>query len=262
MALQQELHYKEFVQRENEILRAPYNPELEFYSAIKAGNIQKVHQLCEEPLMNKPGLGTLSLNRLQSMKYHFTITTALVARYCIEGGMELSAAYSLSDFYIQKADLCKSIQEISDLHTAMCIDYTKRMKSLRKQKICSRQIAECLDYIYDHLHTRITIETLAEHVQLTPSYLSRLFKKETGSSISSYIQSKKVDTAKNMLIYSNYSLSQIASTLAFSNQSYFTEIFRKHTGMTPSNYRMYYFRNTEIGKATEEGFQTSNGKDE
>ena len=248
MSIQKELFYREFVQRENDMLRAPYNPELEFYSAIKNGNVAKIRELCKEPLMDKPGLGTLSANALQNMKFHFVITTALVARYCIEGGMELSAAYSLSDFYIQKADMCKTVKAVSDLHPIMCEDYTKRMRSLRKQKICSKQVAECIDYIYDHLHTRITVEILANHVKLNPSYLSRLFKKEIGSTISSYIQSRKIETAKNMLIYSDYSLSQIASTLAFPSQSYFTEIFRKNTGMTPSHYRTLYFRNTEIGK--------------
>lgn len=248
MSMQGELFYREFVQRENDMLRAPYNPELEFYSAIKNGNVAKVRKLCKEPLMDKPGLGTLSKNALQNMKYHFVITTALVARYCIEGGMALSAAYSLSDFYIQKADMCKTVKAVSDLHPIMCEDYTKRMRSLGKQKICSKQVAECIDYIYDHLHTRITVEILASHVGLNPSYLSRLFKKETGFTISSYIQSKKIETAKNMLIYSDYALSQIASILAFPSQSYFTEIFRKNTGMTPSRYRTLYFRNTEIGK--------------
>lgn len=251
MSIQKELFYKEFIRRENDIIRAPYNPELEFYSAIKAGNLTKIRELCKDPLMDKPGLGTLSTNMVQNIKYHFVVTTALAARYCIEGGMELSTAYSLSDYYIQKADQCKTVKEVSKLHPIMCEDYTKRMKQLRKQKICSKQIVDCIDYIYDHLHTRITVETLAEHVNLNPSYLSRLFKKEIGTSISSYIQIQKIETAKNMLIYSDHPLSQIALTLAFPSQSYFTEIFKKKTGLTPSEYRTLYFRKTEIGMYNE-----------
>ena len=53
------------------------------------------------------------------------------------------------------------------------------MRNLKKNSICSKPVAECIDYIYDHLHTRITVELLAKRVNLTPSYLSRLFKKET-----------------------------------------------------------------------------------
>lgn len=246
MSIQKEFVYKEYIQREHNIIRAPYNPELEFYSAIKSGDTKKVHTLCQETLMDKKGLGTLSNNALQDMKYHFVITTALAARYCIEGGMELATAYSLSDFYIQKADRCKNIKEVSHLHTVMCEDYTLRMKRLRKQPIGSKHVADCLDYIYDHLHTRITIEDLANHVHLNPSYLSRLFKQELGTSVSNYIQAKKIETAKNMLVYSEHTLSEIASVLAFSSQSYFTETFRKKTGLTPSQYRALYFRSTEL----------------
>lgn len=246
MFIQKELSYREFVQRENDILRAPYNPELEFYSIIKSGNVEETKELCKQSLLSKPGLGTLSEDKLRNIKYHFVITTALVARYCIEGGMEVAVAYSLSDFYIQKADRCKRPEDVAELHPFMCIDYAKRMRQLRKQKITSRPIAMCIDYIYDHLHTRITVDILAEHVKLTPSYLSRLFKKETGTNISSYIQQKKIETAQNMLIYSEYSPAQISSTLAFPSQSYFTEIFRKHTGMTPIRFREQYFRSIKM----------------
>lgn len=246
MNLKRELVYREFVQREEEMFRAPYLPELEFYCAIKSGDIPKVREMCKESLLDKKGLGTLSPDPLRNIKYHFVVTTAMAARYCIEGGMDMAESYSLSDFYIQKADGCSGPEEVARLHPVMCEDYAKRMHDLRRQKIGSRQIALCLDYIYDHLHTRITVADLARLAGLNPSYLSRLFKKETGSSISHYIESKKIETAQNMLKYSDYSPAMISSTLAFSSQSYFTERFRMHTGMTPSKYRAQYFRSTGI----------------
>lgn len=247
MNLSRELFYKEFVQRESNTLRAPYNPELEFYSVIKSGNVSKTRELCRQSLLEKPGLGTLSEDGLRNVKYHFVITTALVARYCIEGGMDLSVAFSLSDFYIQKADRCKALKDVVDLHPLMCLDYAKRMRNIPKEKICSKPVANCIDYIHDHLHTRITLASLAQYVGLNPSYLSRLFKKEAGVPISKFIQLKKIETAQSMLVYSDYSPSQISSILAFPSQSYFTEIFHKRTGMTPLKYRAYNFRKTEIG---------------
>lgn len=246
MNANQNIEYHEFIQRENHFIRAPYNPELEFYSAVKSGNTAKVAKLCEEPLIEKKGLGVLSDNFLRHMQYHFTITAALLARYCIEGGMELSASYSLSDYYIQKADCYRTPEEVSKLHRIMCLDYTKRMKALRIKPICSKPIVQCIDYIYENLHTRIKVQTLSDLTGLTPSYLSKLFKKETGYSISGYIQNKKIATAQNILIYSDYSISEIASTLAFPSQSYFTEVFHKYSGMTPLAYRTKYFRNTQM----------------
>lgn len=242
MSIQQEIHYQEYLNRENELLHAPYDTELDFYAWVKSGNVEKVTQLCEERLIDKKDLGILSDNYVNHIRYHFIITTAMVARYCIEGGMELSTAYTLSDFYIKKADTLKTAEDISDLHVEMCLDYTDRMHSLRKSKVCSPAIADALDYIYDHLHTRINIDTLAVHVGLSSAYLSRLFKSEIGASITDYIRDRKIDTAKNMLRYSDYPISQISNTLAFPSQSYFTEQFKRLTGYTPAKYRNEYHR--------------------
>mgnify|MGYP003298296856 CR=1 FL=1 len=161
--INKDLFYKEFVEREDIILRHPYEMEQEFFFAIKSGDVEKVKELCSENLTQKTGLGTLSKNKLQNLKYHFVVSTALVARYCIEGGLEVSEAYSVSDFYIQKADQMTKTEDIDSLHPKMCIDYAKRMKSLRKEKVCSLHIANCLDYIYDNLHTRMTIDEIALH---------------------------------------------------------------------------------------------------
>ena len=244
MDIKREQFYREFVQRENNFLRAPYNPEVEFYNTIKTGDVERTKELCKEQLVDKPGLGKLSEDPVQNLRYHFVVTTALVARYCIEGGMDLSEAYGLSDYYIQKADKCRTMQQITDLHPVMCIDYASHMKSLRKNAICSKQIAKCIDYIYDNLHERITVEELADYLEMSPSYLSRLFKKEVGTSVSDYIRMKKIETAKNMLIYSEYKPVDVAQILAFPSQSYFTDAFRKATGLTPAKYRKQYFQAT------------------
>jgi YesN/AraC family two-component response regulator len=242
---EKELSYKEFIMRENETFHAPYSPEFSFYIAVKSGETDKVSQLCKSEFSEKNGFGKLSENPLQNIKYHFVVTAALISRYCIEGGMEHETAYSLSDLYIQKADVCTSASQISQLHAEMSADYAQRMKKLRKNKIFSKQITRCVDYIYNNLHKRIFISDLAKYTGLNPSYLSRLFKKETGITVTEYIQNRKIETAKNMLKYSSYLPSQIASILAFPNQSYFVEVFKKKVGMTPKKYQDICFR--EIG---------------
>lgn len=250
----QELVYQEFINRENEFIRAPYDPELAFYALIKAGDLEAVKKHCKEkPFVVEPGWGVLSKSRLQNAKYHFVITTAILARYCIQGGLPVSVSYSVSDLYIQKADQAGSAAEITQLHATLCMDYAKRMKNLRKKKIQSRHIAQCLDYIYEHLHTRITVEDLSDLTSLSPDYLSRLFKRETGQSVSEYIRSQKILAAQNMLIYSDYSPGQIAQFLAFNSQSYFTEVFRQVTGQTPTAFRNENLHSTDIGRRNDTG---------
>ncbi len=238
MKIEKEQIYHQYLQREKEFIRAPYQSEFEFYAAVRSGDVDRVKQLCEENFEGKQeGWGLLSTNPLQNLKYHFAITVAMIARQCIEGGMELSDSYSLSDFYIRKADESKKASDITDLHKTMCVDYAKKMRALRKKMITSMPVAKAVDYIYDHLHTQITLEELADYVKLNPAYFSRLFKKEMGIPVSTYIRRQKVETAKNMLAYSEFQVSQIAQILAFPSQSYFAEIFKKETGFTPMEYK-------------------------
>ena len=246
MKLEKEYLYHEFIQREHEFSRAAYRPEFDFYLAVMQGDVERVKVLCEDAFSNKEGLGVLSKNPLQSLKYHFAITAAMLARYCIEGGMEMSDSYSLSDFYIQKADVATNAEALTELHNVMCIDYTKKMKGLRKRKITSMPVAKAVDYIYDHLNTRITLSVLAEHVGVNPSYLSRVFKKEMGDTVNGYIKNKKLETARNMLLYSDFTAAEISFILAFNSQSYFTEVFRKKYGLTPSDFRAQNLFSNEL----------------
>lgn len=227
---------QEFINREF-TQHAPYDPEQEFYYAIKLGNLSKVESMTKDPFHRKIGLGVLSNNSLQNIKYHFAITAALVARYCMEAGMEMSVAFHMSDYYINKADKSTSIEKISELHKIMCIDYCTKMLQNNKKNIYSRPIINAIDYIFDHLNERIKAIDIATYTNLSMSYLSKLFKSETGETISEFILNRKLDTAQNMLINSNYSISEISAVMTFPSQSYFTEVFKKKFGVTPFTYR-------------------------
>ena len=232
------ISYQEFLHREYEFFHAPLAPEMDFYETIRSGNLRKVRSLLSEPFHLKKGLGILSDNPLQNLKYHLTITTALVARFCISGGLSQAEAYSLSDYYIRLADEASTAEEISDIHNEMCLHYTRQMLALQRSAITSKAVTTAINYIYEHLHTRITLETLASVTNLSAPYFSRLFKKETGYPVSEYILSKKLETAKSMLASSDYSIAEISASLAFPSQSYFTNVLKKDCDMTPKEYRL------------------------
>ena len=117
------------------------------------------------------------------------------------------------------------------------LEFTRQMNRLATADVYSKPVIMTMDYIYDHLHSRITETEIAEYVSLSPSYISRLFKKEVGVSLSTYIAVKRVETAQNMLKYSDLSIKEIVSKLNFPNQSVFYKFFKSHTGLTPSQYR-------------------------
>lgn len=250
MGIKEELAKTEFYNREYSVSHIPYEKEMAFYQAIRNGDMKEMKKLFT-PLCAE-GFGKLSENPLRNLKYHLIITISFITRYCIEGGLEMESAYNLSDIYIRKIDTCKSGDEIHAIHKELCETYVKRMQKVRPSRRYSKPVQLTLDYIYDHLHEKISLSDIADIAGLSESYISKLFHKETGVSITSYLLKKRIDAAKNLLIFTQYSTSEISAFLNFSSESHFIATFRKHTGLTPKKYRLYNFRNSVKNGATEE----------
>lgn len=243
MNLQNEWFQSELQKSEESVPHRPLEEEYSFYQAVTSGDTDFVQKNCRENIFTNPeGMGILSANSLTNIKYHFVVTVAMITRRCVEAGMELEQAFRLSDFYILKMDACTSIEAVSKLHAQMVLDYTRKMLLVKKSSALSKPIVLCMDYIYSHINRRITVEDLAEHAALSPSYLSRLFKKELCISVSDYICEMKIEKAQHLLKYSDYSMVDIANYLAFSSQSHFIQTFKKLTGVTPKKYRDHYYR--------------------
>ena len=245
MDLQKEWQQQELLAAEDCLAHRPLEEEYAFYHAVSSGDINFVQENCVQNTFASPnGMGVLSPDPLTNMKYHFVVTVAMIVRHCVEAGMELEQAYRLSDFYILKMDACTSIPAICKLHDSMVLDYTGKMLLLKKESVISKPVIRCMDYIYSHLNSRLTIEELADYTGLSTSYLSRLFKQELGVAISTYISEKKIEKAQHLLKYSDFSLIEIANYLAFSSQSHFIQTFKKSVGLTPKKYRDKFYRSS------------------
>ncbi len=240
-----ELTYKSFLNREYNFRHSPFEKEFEFYECVKSGDSEGVLRLMT-PLAGE-GSGELSEDPLRNLKYHFVVTIALITRFCVEGGMEMETAYTLSDLYILKMDKTASEEQIHVLHREAVLDFTEHMNRIAHENIYSKPVIMTMDYIYDNLHEKISVEDIADSVGLSPSYLSRLFHKEVGVTISVYTAVKRVETAQNMLRFSDYSPTDIGNYLAFSSNSHFINTFKKYTGMTPREFRAKYYR-SNFGK--------------
>jgi AraC-like DNA-binding protein len=225
-----------------EIIHRNQNDELLFYRQVADGDVEAIMENCRQHrFLDTEGVGVLSKDPVTNLKYHFVVTAALMSRICTENGMEMELSFRLSDYYIGKLDYMDNQEEIESWHNKMILDYTRRMQVLRQNAALSRPISECINYIYAHIKERITIEDLAGFTGNSPSYISRLFKSEMGISASDYIRKVKIDKAKNLLRFSDFSMVEIASYLSFSSQSHFIKLFSEETKMTPKKYRKMFY---------------------
>ena len=240
MSINKELSAREFLQHENGMLHSPYEKELEFYAAVSAGDIERVKELYTPLAVD--GYGKLSADPLRNLKYHLIITIALMARYCIQAGMPMETAYTISDIYINRLDVSITEKQLTDIHREAYLEYAKRMQKVNSGEVYSKHIVKCIDLIYNRIYSRVTVQELADSLGLTPQYLSKLFKREVGVNISEYIMSKRIQAAENMLKYSEYSPLDIGNYLNFCSHSHFIASFRKLTGFTPRQYRENFFR--------------------
>lgn len=225
-----------FRMREENFEHATYSQEMSTVQPVKDGDLKAVAKVIRDH--KKFRLPELSSSPLQSRKFLFVADVTVVCRFCIEGGMPATESYGLSDLYIRKTDQCQVPDDVEALYGTMMMDYAKRMHDYRKkQKDLSPKILLALNYIQNHLHDRITVAAIADELEMNVSYLSTLFAKETGSSVSSYIRNQKLLAAKHLLAYGNYSCTDIAEYLGFSGESHFSALFAKEEGITPGQYR-------------------------
>lgn len=83
----------------------------------------------------------------------------------------------------------------------------------------------------------ITLDSLANHLNLSTQYVSKLFKESYGKNFIDYITNKKIGYAKKLLINTDLSIKQVSQDIGYSDASYFSKIFRKTVGVTPQNFR-------------------------
>lgn len=234
------LDYQLYRQKENHFLHQPYRNEYNFYEAITHGDLQYIEHIKNKypaSEQDNSGKGELSTDPVRNERYHFIVNVAVITRKCIEAGLPQEEAYTLSDLYIRTSDTLRTIQELRELNDDMVMDYALLMKNLHRKNFSSPHILRCVKYIDDHLNTKITIDQIAKELGLNACYLSTLFKKETGTTIHSYLQQKRLETAAKILAKTDHTYSSIANTLGYSSQSHFIQVFHKYYGITPAEYR-------------------------
>lgn len=117
------------------------------------------------------------------------------------------------------------------LYTIMKIYHTQHAEGQ------TAHVHKALAFIEEQLEHDVSLQQVAKHVHLHPNHLSEVFKKSTGMTFGDFVIRKKMSRAMEILAVSPAKVSEVASQVGYEDVKYFSKIFKKYTGKTPSEFR-------------------------
>ena len=215
-----------------------YNQEQQILRLVRKGDVSALTKWMEAA----PAIrgGALASEQLRQIKNTFIVTATLASRAAIHGGLSTEEAFSLSDAYIQRCELLRTMDQITNLQYHMVLEFTERVNRIRHGAEPTELTIAVSNYIQQHLSESIRVEDIAKELFMSRPYLSAKFKEEAGETLTDFIWKEKTEEAKRLLRYSDKSFSSIGAYLGFSSPGHFSQVFRKYTGKTPSEYRDRY----------------------
>lgn len=212
-----------------------YTQEQQMLRMVRKGDTSALR----EWIASAPAIqgGTLAADQLRQVKNTFVVSATLISRAAIQGGLSTEDAFTLSDAYIQRCELLNSLNRIANLQYHMVLEFAERVERIRFGGKPTQLTIAVTNYIQHHLSEPIRAEEMAKKLYMSRPYLSAKFKKETGETLTDFILKEKIKEAKRLLRYSDKSFTAISSYLGFSSLGHFSQVFKKYTGRTPTEYR-------------------------
>ena len=125
--------------------------------------------------------------------------------------------------------------------------YAKRMENKTNPSASSRtddprhrQIEQIACYIAENCCSPLSLNSIAEQFYMNKCYLSRIFKEITGFTVNGYLHARRIQKARSLLIQNSMNISEVSEAAGYENLTYFERVFKKHTGMSPLEYRRQY----------------------
>ena len=221
--------------KENEQHNQTYAIEEQILTLVRTGNYRGFKNIKFSD--SNYHLGVTGPTALRQLKNDIIITTTICTRAAIEGGLDYDSAYQLSDHFIQSSERLNSIERLYDLLSEVSYTFAEKVANSKTPVSTDGCIQNAIRYIQQNTNQHLTVGDVAAHVGFSKSYFSAYFKKTLGFSVSAFILRCKLEEGKELLQYTNKSISTISTFLCFSSQSHFQTAFKKQFGMTPNEYR-------------------------
>jgi AraC-like DNA-binding protein len=229
-----------FERRERCTFHTPYSEEQKIWNIVQDGDVDAVSKALQIQIFKTPGI--LAKTRIRHEKNLAVCTTAIATRAAILGGLPDDIAYAMSDSFILKIEEMNYIPDVVQSNNDIIIEFTKAVSEYKHKQgnIYSSEVRKCINYVEQNLHSKFTLNDMSEELHVCVSQISRKFKNETGESFVDFCTRQRINEARRLLEFSEKSILEISTILAFSSQSYFSAKFKEYTGKSPLDYRLHY----------------------
>jgi len=216
------------------------NFERELHFAMVRGEKGSALQMINEVLAHIHVYSNFDVTAIKSRLLELLV---ILSRATIEAGADPAETFRLSENFISQIEQYADVDQLALWISDIVRRFIVQAFDLAQVKH-SDVVFKTTNYIKRNCAEKLSLDSLAKEVFLSKSYLSSIFKKETGMSLTAYITKVRVEKSKRLLLEDNASLALISNQCGFKDQSYFTKVFKKETGVSPKRFRNNYFGNS------------------
>lgn len=220
-----------------EYLEKIYTLENSFMHAVELGNIDLYQNIIRKNNFLLTAIpDRIPNDPLRSAKNYAIVLNTLSRKASEKGGLHPIYLDSISSKYAVQIEKCTYLKQLSDLINSMQLEYCDSVNKL-SLKNYSPTIRKAMEFIRINLNHSLSLNSISKILYISSYELSRQFKKETGETITDYINKKRINVAVFILENENISITDISYMVGFNDVNYFTKVFKKLKGITPSEYR-------------------------
>lgn len=211
-----------------------YQAENEIIAAVGHGNEAQAMEAVRK--LVHLGIPPRLSNTLRDKK-DLTITlNTLMRKSAEQAGVHPIHIDSFSNQSIQQLELLGTVEQCSTFQRKLALGYCRLVKKY-SMKGYSLPVQKVVNYITTDLSVDLSLKALAGHLNVAPSYLSALFKKEMGITLTDYVSQQRIVHAQHLLLDTDFPIKSIAQQCGIADMNYFVRMFKRTVGITPKMYR-------------------------
>lgn len=223
-----------------QLLERRYAKENELIDAVSKGLSHKAEMIFAN-VTPENALERRVTDSLRNTKNYLIILNTLLRKGAEQGKVHPFHIDTVSSDFALKIEATQSIEECGELLKYMVKKYC-RLVNKHSQRNYSLLIQKVITQIESDIASDLSLNNLAKIFEVNPSYLSSLFKKETGNTLTDYVNKQRIERAKELLVSTNIQIQNIAQRCGMLDVNYFTKTFKKYTDLTPKKYREKYMK--------------------